>query len=158
MRRWRVLFRQHGSCGPLHHGRLVPGIRRTGLGPHRVAHSLRRCRGSCQQSDQDRPGAAEVARGQGAVRQSRENRLLGNRRRVARDHTGDRWSLRDGALPRTPEERARRCLDDSCSPENAADRTGMMHAVIANARAGDPYPIDTLFMCHEHVRHARHAD
>ena len=55
-------------------------------------------------------------------------------------------------FPRGPEDLA---LDDDGNParidkafswENPLSAHGMMHMVISNAHAGDPYPIDTLFM------------
>ena len=45
-RAWRLLLGQHGGGGPLHHWRLVLGIRRARLGPHALFHAVRRRRGS----------------------------------------------------------------------------------------------------------------
>ena len=47
------------------------------------------------------------------------------------------WSMRDG----TP-----RRIDKAFSWEAPLAAHGLMHMVIRNAWAGDPYPIDTLFM------------
>ena len=43
-RAWRVLQREHGGGGHLHHGRRVLGIRPARLGPHQAVHPVRRGR------------------------------------------------------------------------------------------------------------------
>ena len=62
-RPWRLLLGQHGGGRSLHLRRLVLGIRRARLALRQIFPAVRRRRGPCLQSDQERASASLKARG-----------------------------------------------------------------------------------------------
>ena len=125
-RPWRVLFGQHGGRRALHHRRLILGIRRTGLGTHRIFHDVRRRGGSRFQPDQDGPVDAEGARREIRVGQPGQDRLFRHCRRMGRGASGQRRRVRAGADPRIAARRQ--------------DRSRLPGALHQRAVAGDPRP------------------
>jgi hypothetical protein len=110
---WRPVLGQHGGGGDVHHRRLVLGVRRAGLGPDPLSADVRRRRGPQQQPDQDRPRPAEEPAGRPArqvrLGQSDQDRLFGDRRRVAGHPAGHRRPAGLRADPRIAARRPDRC-------------------------------------------------
>ncbi len=104
-RAWRLLLRQHGGRRALHDRRLVLGVRRAGLGPHKILHALRRRRGPRFQSDQDRARQAQGARREDRRGQSGPHRLRRHRRRMDRHPSRHRRALHPCARARAAEGR-----------------------------------------------------
>ena len=101
----RLLLGQHGGGRPLHHRRLVLGVRPARLGIHQVFHALRRGRGPRFQPHQDRPGPAQGARRAHRLRQPVPHRLQRHRRRLDRHPPRHRRPARAGHRARAAEGR-----------------------------------------------------